>query len=130
MRPITSADVVSRLTGYLHHELTLDDLVGWAEEAMMEAEFQEDRYQEIRDIVSRLGVADVRAFGPTWEDCEQYLRRLGCTVRVEGTSPWEPVDSPLLVLRGLRSARRLLAGRLGALRADPGRNTAEITADP
>ena len=37
MRPIASEDVVSRLTGYLQHELTLDELVGWAEEAVMEA---------------------------------------------------------------------------------------------
>ena len=53
----------------------------------MEAEFEEDRHGAIRDIVSRLGVADVRAFGPTWEDCEQFLGRLGCTVRVEVTAP-------------------------------------------
>ena len=87
MRPIASEDVVSRLTGYLQHELTLDELVGWAEEAMVDAEFEDDRYEAIRDIVSRLGVADVRAFGPTWEDCEQFLGRLGCKVRVEVTAP-------------------------------------------
>jgi len=87
MRRITSEDVIWRLTGHLQHELTLDELVGWAEEAMMDAEFQEDGYGVIRDIVSRLGVADVRAFGLTWEDCEQFLGWLGCTVRVEVTSP-------------------------------------------
>jgi hypothetical protein len=30
-----------------------------------------------------LGVADVRAFGLTWEDCEQLLRQLGYTARVD-----------------------------------------------
>ena len=43
--------------------------------------FDGDGYEVIRDIVSRLGVADVRAFGLTWEDCEQLLGRLGCTDR-------------------------------------------------
>ena len=87
MQPITSDDVVFRLTGYLQHELTLDELVGWAEAAMMDAEFDGDHYEEIRDTVSRLRVADVRAFGLTREDCEQLLNRLGCTVRVEVNSP-------------------------------------------
>ena len=87
MARITSGEVVSRLTAYLQHELALDELVDWAEEAMMEGEFEEDRFGAIRDVVSRLGVADVRAFGLTWEDCEQFLGRLGCTVHVEVTSP-------------------------------------------
>lgn len=83
MRRITSDEVVAKLTSYLQHELTLDELVAWAEEAMMEGEFEETRFESIRDIVSHLGVADVKAFGLTWEDCESFLGRLGCTVRVE-----------------------------------------------
>jgi len=78
--------VVSRLTGHLQHELTLGELVSWAEGVMMDGEFEEGHYEAIRDIVSRLGVAHVRAFGLTWEDCERFLGRLGCTVRVEVTS--------------------------------------------
>ena len=35
-------------------------------------------------VVSRIGVADVRAFGLTWEDCENLLDRLGYRTRVEG----------------------------------------------
>ena len=56
---------------------------------MLDAEFDGDPYREMRDTVSRVGVADVRAFGLAWEDCEQFLRRLGCTVRVEVTAPWK-----------------------------------------
>lgn len=33
--------------------------------------------------MARLGLADVRAFGLTWEDCEQVLRELGYGARVE-----------------------------------------------
>ena len=66
---------------------TMSPAVEWAEEAMMEGDFGPSRFEVVRDIVSRLGVADVRAFGLTWEDCEAFLGRLGCTIRVEVTSP-------------------------------------------
>jgi len=56
--------------------------VNWAENAMMEADFDEQDFETLRDIVSHLGLADVRAFGITWEDCEDFLSRLGYRVRV------------------------------------------------
>jgi addiction module HigA family antidote len=34
-------------------------------------------------VVGRLGVADVRAFGLTWADCEELLGRLGFSARIE-----------------------------------------------
>ena len=37
----------------------------------------------ISAVVSRLGVADVRAFGLTWADCEELLAKLGYSARVE-----------------------------------------------
>ena len=37
----------------------------------------------IRDITSRLGLADVREFGLTWEDCEGFLSRLGYRTTVD-----------------------------------------------
>lgn len=50
---------------------------------MMDGDFDETHYDTIRDVVARLGVADVRAFGLTWEDCESLLRQLGYNARVE-----------------------------------------------
>jgi hypothetical protein len=44
--------------------------VDWAEHGMMEDEFDDSHLDTIRDITSRLGLADVREFGLTWEDCE------------------------------------------------------------
>lgn len=76
-------DVVQALTEYLDHRRTLAQLVDWAEEAMREGEFDDADHDLIRDLVSRLGLADVRAFGLTWEDCEEYLERLGYKARVE-----------------------------------------------
>ena len=80
---ITRHVVAAKLTDYLHHHLTLEELVEWAEQAMMEGEFDESDFEALRDIISRLGLADVKEFGLTWEDCEDFLSRLGYEVRVE-----------------------------------------------
>ncbi len=79
---ITRQTVVDKLAAYLQHELSLPDLVTWAETALMEGEFEVKYFGEIRDVVARLGVADVRAFGLTWEDCEQLLKQLGYSAHV------------------------------------------------
>jgi hypothetical protein len=34
-------------------------------------------------VIARLGVADVRAFGLAWDDCEELLHKLGFSPRVE-----------------------------------------------
>jgi len=79
---ITRQTVAEQLSAYLHHELSLGNLVSWAETALMEDEFETKYFQEIRDVVARLGVADVRAFGLTWEDCEQLLKQLGYSTHI------------------------------------------------
>jgi len=81
--PLTREMVVRKLDAYLHHQLTLDDLVAWAHEAMREGDFEDEHFDAIRDVVARLGLADVRAFGLTWEDCESLLKQLGYNARVE-----------------------------------------------
>ena len=80
---ITKQVVAQRIAAYLHHEITLAQLVDWAENAVMEGEFAEREMEPLRFVTARLGVADVRAFGLTWEDCEQLLARLGYRARVE-----------------------------------------------
>lgn len=79
---ITRDIVADKLRAYLHHDLTLDHLVDWAETALMDAALDDTDHDAIRDALARLGVADVRAFGLTWEDCEGILRRLGFTVHL------------------------------------------------
>jgi hypothetical protein len=80
---ITKQLVAEQIAAYLHHRITLAQLVDWAENAMRDGEFEETSVTVLSSVVSRLGVADVRAFGLTWEDCEQLLDRLGFTARVE-----------------------------------------------
>ena len=80
---ITRQLVADKLAAYLQHDLSLADLVDWAESAMMEGEFERQHLSAIRDVVARLGLADVRAFGLTWEDCEELLKRLGYAAHVQ-----------------------------------------------
>lgn len=80
---ITKQTVAAQITAYLHHGITLEQLVDWAENALMEGEFDEREMDVLRTVIARLGVADVRAFGLTWEDCEQVLRQLGYSARVD-----------------------------------------------
>ena len=79
---ITKKIVADKIAAYLHHDSTLAQLVDWAECAMMEDGFEESGLPAIRSAVSRVGVADVRAFGLTWEDCEELLSQLGFSARV------------------------------------------------
>ena len=74
---VTRHKVAQEIIGYLYHRITLAQLVDWAERVMMEGEFEEQNFEALRYVVSRLGLADVRAFGMTLEDCEDFLSRLG-----------------------------------------------------
>ena len=82
MNLITRETVTEKLAAYLRHDLSLAELVSWAESALMEGEFDPAHFATIREVVARLGVADVRAFGLAWEDCEQLLALLGYSARV------------------------------------------------
>jgi hypothetical protein len=82
---ITRHDVAARLADYLHHRITLEELVGWAEEAMMEEEFDGRDLEVLREVVGRIGVANVKEFGLTWEDCEALLSQLGYRVQIQVT---------------------------------------------
>ena len=83
---ITKQTVADKIAAYLHHGITQAQLVDWAENALMEGEFAEDDAATIAAVVSRLGAADVRAFGLTWADCEQLLGQLGFSARVQITT--------------------------------------------
>jgi hypothetical protein len=79
---LTRQIAAQRLLDYLQHRITSAQLIDWAETAMMEEDLEEGRGELLRDIISRIGLADVRAFGLTWEDCEDFLSRLGYKVSV------------------------------------------------
>jgi hypothetical protein len=80
---ITKQAVATKLAAYLRHEVSRAELVDWAESVVMDGEFTEADAATLSGIVARLGLADVRAFGLTWEDCEEMLRQLGYAPRIE-----------------------------------------------
>ena len=80
---ITKQFVADRIAAYLHHNMTLAQLVDWAENAIMDGEFVDQDFDVVRSVIARLGVADVRSFGLSWEDCEALLRDLGYDARIE-----------------------------------------------
>jgi hypothetical protein len=80
---ITRQMVAERISAYLQGQQRLAEVVSWAEEAMREGEFAESDFAVIRDVVARLGLADVAAFGLTWEDAVELLSRLGYRATVE-----------------------------------------------
>ncbi|MFA5384093.1 MAG: hypothetical protein WC364_05435 [Eubacteriales bacterium] len=82
---INRQNVAQKIIDYLYHRINLSDLVNWAEMSMMEANFEEKEYETLRDIISRLGLADVKAFGITWEECENFLNQLGYRVDLRVT---------------------------------------------
>jgi TRAP-type C4-dicarboxylate transport system permease large subunit len=63
---ITKQTVAEQIATYLHHDLTLGHLVDWSKRDA----------ETIAHVMARLGVADVRAFGLAWEDCEYLLGNL------------------------------------------------------
>lgn len=80
---ITRHDVAKKLSEYLRHQLKLEELVAWAEDMMLDEEFDPNDFEALRSIVSRLGLADVREFGLSWEDCDDFLSLLGYRAKVE-----------------------------------------------
>ena len=77
---ITRETVAKMLGDYLHGDLALSELVDWSENSIAEEEFENAKLLE---IVGRLGLADVRAFGLAWEDFREMLRALGLSARVD-----------------------------------------------
>ena len=75
--------VRDQLVAYLNHRITLSQLVDWAEKVMSEETFNPNDATTLRNVIARVGVADVKAFGLTWEDCYDFLSSLGYRVEVK-----------------------------------------------
>ena len=79
---ITRQITADKIAHYLHGKVSQAELVDWAERAMMEADFEEADMEVLSDVIGRLGLADVAEFGLRWQDCEEFLRRLGYRAKV------------------------------------------------
>ncbi len=79
---ITKEIVCDTLLAYLNYRLTLAQLVDWAETMLCEGELV-GPIELLSDILARLGLADVREFGLSWDDCTALLARLGYQLQVQ-----------------------------------------------
>lgn len=79
---ITRKTVAEELAAYLNRRVSLACLVDWAEETLCDGELDEQDAELIRNILTRVGLADVREFGLSWDDCTDFLSQLGYTVQV------------------------------------------------
>ena len=74
---ITKKTIAEKLAAYVHHEITLAELVGWSKRTLMDGEVDERDAAVISSVLARLGVSDVRVFGLAWDDCQDLLDKLG-----------------------------------------------------
>ena len=80
---ITKKNIADKLLAYLQHHISLTELVEWAELNLMNGFYNDDNYHTIRNALSQLGLADVKAFGLEWKDCESIMKTLGYKLEVK-----------------------------------------------
>ena len=80
---LTKKMVAAQIAAYRHPELSVAELVAWAEPALMDGDLAAREAGAIAPVIARLGVADVRAFGLTWADWEALLPQPGYPPRVD-----------------------------------------------
>jgi hypothetical protein len=77
---INKQETAQKIINYLHHNTQLEELVDWAENAVMEEDFENET---LRNIVAEIGVANTKPFGLQWEDFENIMQQLGYKLKVE-----------------------------------------------
>ncbi len=80
---VTKKVAAQKIFSYLNHKVSLDELVNWAETAIMEGNLAEKDMEVLMSVLGQLGLADVRSFGLTWEDCQSLMKKLGYSLQVE-----------------------------------------------
>lgn len=79
---VTKEILTDMIIKYLNRQMGKDELVDWAENMICKEEFVEQDAHLIMEILSHIGLADVKEFGLSWDDCYEYLHKLGHKVTV------------------------------------------------
>lgn len=74
-----------KILSYLKHQISLNELVNWAENVIAEEEFEAGNEKLLLEVLGHLGLADVKTFGLTWEDCESMMNKLGYQINIEAS---------------------------------------------
>ncbi|TAK45461.1 MAG: hypothetical protein EPO28_03730 [Saprospiraceae bacterium] len=80
---VTKRIVAQQIFAYLNRKLPLEKLVDWSETVTMEGNIAEKDMDVLMTVLGKLGLADVRNFGLTWEDCQAMMNQLGYSLQVE-----------------------------------------------
>lgn len=79
----TRQTILERLTAYLNHQITLPELVDWAEITLIEPNIPEDEDADsLMDVLMYLGAADSHGFPLTWDVLTEFVERLGGNIYV------------------------------------------------
>lgn len=80
---ITKKAIAAKLRAYFQHDASLAEVVAWAEQALINADYKNYSSHTIRNILAQLGTADVKALGLEWKDCESIMERPGFKLEVK-----------------------------------------------
>jgi hypoxanthine phosphoribosyltransferase len=78
--------IIQQMNKTLARELSIDELIKWAQDTLKAGDLSPDDESLLRDLVAWAGEPDSATFGLTIEEWSQLLRRLGQELRVS-TSP-------------------------------------------
>lgn len=80
---ITRQVVSEKLLAYLNEEITLAELVDWAENCFVNGGFGPDEDVDmLADIVMYIAGADTAYFPLTWDVCLDFMKQLGTPIKV------------------------------------------------
>ena len=82
-KKITKQLIAQQLLKYLNHQITLAQLVDWAENAILQGNVEPAEPKALMQILGRIGAADVKEFGLLWEDCDSIMNQLGYDIKVD-----------------------------------------------
>lgn len=81
---ITQEVLARQILDYLNGRLTLDDLVQWAEDAIIrftESDQRPDNAEAVWNVLLYIGAGDTPDFPLTWDVIREFLERLGRPVQ-------------------------------------------------
>lgn len=83
MTQITRHNVAEMILRYFNHEVSLQELVDWSENLLMDGEALPDDAEAVYAALARIGVADSSNFTLTYDDWDEILTSLGYTMNVQ-----------------------------------------------
>jgi hypothetical protein len=80
---ITKQTVRDKLLAYLNDQISLGELVNWAENTFIDDILEPPADTEmLNDILGYLAAADTRQLPLTWAICADFLKQLGVRIQV------------------------------------------------